>query len=544
MKRRNSFIAVLLSVFLLSAYAQETDYFELGKQLEILSAVSSTLLDNYIEAPNMELLTNEAVKGMLSGTDRYTSFYTEQQMFDQRLRRAGKMSGIGVKVRNKEKGLSIRDIIPDSPAEKAGLMPGDLIVEIEGKKLDDLSAKARMNLLKGKPGTQVRIKVKRRDRTLSFNLKRAVIEQKAVPFYTMLEGQTGYIKLNRFSSKAYDEVLDALMELKKRGARSLILDLRDNPGGLLSQAVKITSLFIPKGELVVSTRGRFEKFDKEYRTRTTSADEKIPLAVIVNNRSASASEIVAGALQDYDRAIIVGDTSYGKGLVQRFYPLKYGTYLKVTISKYYIPSGRQIQKIDYWHRDKKGKATVYKQDSSRVFYTRNGRKVFEHGGITPDVILPGDTLNELIKDLRNKDALFDFATEYFYARHKDTSAYSDPLFVAEAFMRYLKRHEIDPQTASEKYLEKAINKLGEKDASPLYEKLRTLSGEIDQEDFRRLTRDPVIRHQLTKLLLTELIRRRKGTEAAEQYQIRDDPVVKRAIRILQSEEYRNILRKQ
>jgi len=532
---------IWLSLIPLLARGQQTDYFAVGKQLEIISSVTETLLNNYIEDPNVETLTNEAVKGMLSKTDRYTAFYDEQQMFDQRLRRSGKLSGIGVVVRNKEEGLSVREIIPDTPAEKEGLLPGDLIIEIDGKSLDSLSKNARLSLLKGKPDTQVKLKVKRRGKTQYYTLTRQIIEQKSVPLYKMLDEKTGYIKLDRFTSTAYNEVLNALMDLKNAGAEYLILDLRGNPGGLLKQAIKVTNLFIPKDRLVVYTRGRFEKFDKEYRTKQEPVDEEIPLVVLINKRSASASEIVSGALQDYDRAVIVGDTSFGKGLVQRFYPLKYGTHMKVTISKYYIPSGRQIQKIDYWTRDKEGKATRYKE-TSKVFYTQNKRKVYEHGGITPDVTVASDTLDERIKDLQNKDALFDFNTDFYFSHPDYDMSRLDEKNLQQAFFDYLKKENIDPQTKFEKYLEKALDT--RQNRGNLEKKVEQLLAETDEEDIRRLQNDPELSKQLLILLQKDLLKRYEGRTAAEEYQLENDPVVKEAVRILESGAYQKILRKQ
>jgi len=527
------------------AMAQQTDYFELGKQLEIISAVTETLLDNYIEEPNVEVLTNEAVKGMLKKTDRYTAFYDEQQMFDQRLRRAGKISGIGVAVKDKDKGLSVREVFPGTPAEKKGLLPGDLIIEIDGKALDSLNYNGKLRLLKGKPGTKVHLKILRQGKEKEFDLSRQIIERKAVPLYKMLDDKTGYIKLNRFSSKAYSEVLNALMDLKNQGAQYLILDLRGNPGGLLNQAIKITGLFVPKGSLVVYTKGRFEKFDKEYHTKNEPVDEEIPLAVLINKRSASASEIVSGALQDYDRALITGDTSFGKGLVQRYFPLKYGTHMKVTISKYYIPSGRQIQKIDYWHRDKEGHVTRFKKDKSKVFYTKNKRRVYEHGGITPDVRFESDTLDERIKDLIKKDAFFDFNTDYYF-RHpgvKDVSALNDEQLLKE-FIAFLRKENIDPQSGYEKYLDKALEKWQKKDGqSAEAKKLEALLREIDEGDLKALRENPQLRRQALHLIKKDLTGRYAGHKAQVEFELQDDADVRKTMELLESGEYEKILRK-
>ncbi len=530
-------------IIFMNLSAQQTDYFEWGKQIEIISSVTEQLLDNYIEEPNVEILTNEAVEGMLSRTDRYTKFYDEQQMFEQRLQRSGKVSGIGVSVKDKEQGLSVRNVYPESPAAQAGLLIGDLIVEVDGKKLDSLSYKAKRNLLKGKPGTTVKLKVKRGGQEKSFTLQRAIIERKAVPVYKMLNEKTGYIKLSRFTSKAYTEVLNALVDLKNEGARYIILDLRGNPGGLLNQAVKVASLFIPKGSLVTYTQGRFEKFNKTYKTQINPVDEEIPLAVLIDKRSASASEIVSGTLQDYDRAVIVGDTSFGKGLVQRFFPLKYGTHIKITISKYYIPSGRQIQKIDYWHRDKKGKATHYKQDKSKVFYTRNKRKVYEHGGIAPDIPVERDSLPSLIAYLKKKDHIFDFNTRYFYEHPVLQITGSNDQSLLKSFLQYLKENRIDPKSSAETYLEKALDK-AEKDtgAKELVQQLKALNEALDKKDFEFLQKNKEARKSLLKLIKKDLILRYDGIRAYENYLLQDDKTVRKAMEILESGRYKKILK--
>jgi carboxyl-terminal processing protease len=540
---KNITLYILFFVFLPLTQAQQTDYFEWGKQIEIISSVTEKLLDNYIEEPNVEVLTNEAIKGMLSKTDRYTKFYDEQQMFEQRLERSGKVSGIGISVKDKDNGLSVRYVHDKSPAQKAGLLTGDLITEIDGKKLDGISYKAKLKLLKGKPGTTVKIKVKRSGKILSFTLTREIIEQKAVPVYKMLDRKTGYIKLKRFTSKAYPEVMNALVELKNRGAEKIILDLRGNPGGLLNQAVKVVGLFVPKNSLVTYTKGRFEKFNKTYNTKNDPIDENIPLAVLIDKRSASASEIVSGTLQDYDRAVIVGDTSFGKGLVQRFFPLKYGTYIKITISKYYIPSGRQIQKIDYWHRDKNGKATRYKKDRSKVFYTRNKRKVYEHGGITPDIIVRPDSLHSLVKYLINEDYIFDFNTWYYHKNPGLTGKNLDGEKLIEEFIKYLKNNNIDPKTEAEKYLEKSLEKAKKDHNGELVRQLEKLNRQIDAGDFEKMKTDPLIRKALLKRIKKDLILRYDGLVQYEEFLLEDDPVIQKAVEILQNNAYKKILKK-
>ena len=526
----------LLLILLKQSNAQEDYYFQWAKQMEIMSSLSEKLLNNYIEKPNPEILMNDAIKGMLSETDRFTHYYTEQQMFDQRLRNMGKFSGIGVMVNNHRKGLAVIRVLPGSPAEKAGLKTGDIIRSTDGKRLDSLSYSAKKKLLSGKPGSEIELKLLRRGKTLTVKVKRAVIPQKTVPYYAMLDKTTGYIKLLRFSKNAGKEVQEAVVDLKNRGAKKLILDLRGNPGGLLNQALYVAGLFLPTGTLVVKTKGRFEKFDKEYHTKNTPMDTEMPLAVLINGNSASASEIVSGTLQEYDRAVIVGDTSYGKGLVQRFFPLKYGTYVKITISKYYLPSGRLIQKIDYWHRDAKGKPGLFRTKHEKTFYTKHKRKVYEHGGIAPDIISKNEYA-PIVKAIANQNYIFDFNTEYYYTHDKPenpgTLAGED---LVPDLVKYLQKNRLDPETTFEKKLEKNI-RLAEKENIPsgLLENLRQVSARLDKEQLDTLLNNAGIRHQLNRLIISDLMLRYFGPEAQYQWLLRDDETVKKALEILGDE---------
>jgi len=509
---------------------QNTDYFEWGRQMELIAAVMEQVLNNYVETPNAEQLGTDAIKGMLKHTDRYTRFYDEQQMFDQRLRQSGHVSGIGVRVRAVDGGLQIREVLHDTPARKAGLMPGDTIVAIDSTFLQGLSAAQKDRLIKGKPGTDVHLLVKRGHDTLSFNIRRRMLDRKAVPYAAMLDDRTGYIRLRKFSKGASREVQDALVDLKNQGARQIILDLRGNPGGLLSEAINTVNLFIPKGKLVVETKGRLEKFNRKYFTKRSAIDEDIPLTVLINNRSASASEIVSGTLQDYDRARILGDTSYGKGLVQRFFPLKYGTYVKITISKYYLPSGRSIQKRDYWHRDREGKVTRYRADTT-AFFTEKGRKVYEHGGIAPDIFIPSDTLMPEVKYLSVKDLLFGFTVDYI-RRHKAPAspAALDEHRLADQYISYAARHHLPFKTLWIEQLEKALETARSQKASAtqLADLEQTLK-RAEKEAEARLRRGRAHR-QLGILLKRLLIQHYWGDRALAEYDVKNSPVVKRAAR--------------
>ncbi len=541
MRRIKRFIGILLLGLFLPAGAQETDYFEWAKQMEIMASALEQLMNNYVEEPSPDKLMSEALKGMLSQTDRFTNFYDEERMFEQRLRRLGKSSGIGATVKNKKEGLSIREIFKGSPAENAGLQIGDLIIEINDKPLKDLNFNEKMALIKGKPGSELTLKIIRQGKTRKINLTRQVFERKAVTFYKLLDRNIGYVKLDKFTKNASLELKEAIVELKEQGAEKLVLDLRNNPGGLLDQAIKIVNFFIPKDSLVVYTRGRFSNYNKTYKTKNLPLDEKIPLVVLINKGSASASEIVSGTLQDYDRAVIVGDTSYGKGLVQRFFPLRYGTYIKITISKYYIPSGRQIQKIDYWHRDKQGRTKHYKTDKSKIFHTSKGRKVYEHGGITPDVIIRPDTLPPLVKSLVKEDLIFDFNTQYFY-KHPQPDL-SDEEKIYNQFLDYVKQNQDKIKTPAEKELEKTLKKAKkEKWPEDLLKALRHTSKTLNREQMAGLEKNEALKKIIIQRIISDLLLRYEGKKARKEYLLEHDKVLSGALEILNNmKRYHQIL---
>ena len=520
------FSLLLIGYFLPLQAQEKNDYFEWGRQMELVSKVMEQVLNNYVEQPNPEKMGADAIKGMLRRTDKYTRFYDEQQMFDQRLRQSGKISGIGVRIRSNDRGLQIRDVVPATPARKAGLIPGDVIIEIDGNPLQGLSAAQKDRLIKGKPGSTVHLGILRDHDTLHMDIRRQIIEQNAVPYFGMLDERTGYIRLRKFTRSAAREVQNALVELKNQGATHIVLDLRNNPGGLLSQAINTINLFIPAGKLVVETKGRLEKYHKKYLTKHSPVDEEIPLTILINRGSASASEIVSGTLQDYDRARIVGDTSYGKGLVQRFFPVKYGTYVKITISRYYLPSGRLIQKRDYWHRDAQGNITSYSKDTT-TFYTQKGRKVYEHGGIAPDLYVPSDTLDALVKFLKDKDHIFQYAADYI--REHKAPASPDELdehALASDFKEYLHRHHVALGTKWLEQLEKTVEQARKQQASAT--QIRNLEKTVEQarHSLQKSLDNPHIRTQTGMEIKRLLLRYYFGDKTLDEYLIKHSPIKK------------------
>jgi carboxyl-terminal processing protease len=348
-----------------------------------------------------------------------------------------------------------------------------------------------------------------------------------------LVGDIGYIRFVKFNQKASSQTKKALLDLKMQGAKKIIIDVRGNPGGLLNEVVKIVNFFVPKGKVVVTTKGRFEKYNKTYLTKNESVDEEIPLVVLVDNHAASASEILSGSLQDYDRAVIVGDTTYGKGLVQRTFKLKYGTYMKQTISKYYIPSGRLIQRIDYWHHDKSGKPLMMSANlKEKDFKTANGRTVHNLGGVIPDIVIETEVKQSLIKYLVSKNILFDFATWYYYNNPKPESADKFALtnHDFELFLKYLHQHDINPKSTSEIMLTKAYEKAKKTKQKEVilkqYEKLLDAYTQTDEQILRQ-NKDKIL-----DLLNRDLIYRYFYIDGFTKYELQNDPVIKKAITIL------------
>ena len=377
-------VPVIALTLFISTTAFKTDFFEIAKQIEIFTTLFKELNMNYVDDTNPGDLMDTAIKSMLDDLDPYTQFYNEQDVEASRINNAGDYTGIGARVLTLKDKLVIVEPYKNYAADKAGLKAGDEIIKVDNVTVADFKDDVA-NLLQGAAGTEVTITYKRQGKTNSAKIIRESLEIKAVPHYSMIDDKTGYIVLKKFNDKASAETLGALRALKNQGATQLILDLRGNPGGLLNEAVNVTNIFVPKNQLVVTTKSKVKKYNKTYYTKRDAIDTQIPLVVLIDGRSASASEIVSGALQDMDRAVVLGARSFGKGLVQRPKPLTYGTQMKITISRYYTPSGRCIQALDYWNRDENGKAKRVKKENYNEFKTRNGRPVFDGGGVQPDV---------------------------------------------------------------------------------------------------------------------------------------------------------------
>ena len=358
--KKKIIIPLLAFTILLTGSAFKNDFFEIAKQIEIFTTLFKELNMNYVDETNPGDLMDTAIKSMLQDLDPYTNFMNEQDVEAARINNTGDYTGIGAKVRTLKDKLVIIEPYKDYPADKAGLKAGDEIIKVGNTRVETYKENAG-DLLKGSPDTSVEVTYKRQGKIQTTTINRAEVEIKAVPHFSMVNDKTGYIVLSKFNNKASFETNYALRDLKAQGAERIILDLRGNPGGLLNEAIKIVNLFVPKGQLVVTTKSKVKKYNRTYYTQKDAIDTEIPLVVLIDRGSASASEIVSGSLQDLDRAVIVGSRSFGKGLVQRPKLLTYGTQVKITISRYYTPSGRCIQALDYWNRNDKGEAVRVKQ---------------------------------------------------------------------------------------------------------------------------------------------------------------------------------------
>lgn len=444
-----------------------TSYFEISKNLDIFTSMLKELDSYYVDEIDAAKSMRYAMDGMLEKLDPYTNYISEAEMEGYKLQTTGKYGGIGATIRKEKEYISINEPYEGFPASKAGLITGDIILEIEGKSMKGKESEAVSDLLRGAPGTSVTVKISRplRNETFSKTITREEIKLKSVPYYGMLKDGIGYIRLNQFTDNCTREVSNALKELKANTTlRGLVLDLRGNPGGLLNEAVSMCNLFVEKEQLVVSTKGKVATWDKAYKTMSEPTDLNLPLVVLTSHGSASASEIVSGVMQDYDRGLVVGQNTYGKGLVQTTRNLSYGTKLKLTTAKYYIPSGRCIQAIDYSQRNEDGSVGKVADSLKTAFKTRNGRKVYDGGGVAPDVaLLPREYANVTI-GLLQKQLIFEYASLYKSKHQSIAKARDFSLTEAEyeEFLVWLQSQKLDYTTKSDELVKKLMEQ-AEKD---------------------------------------------------------------------------------
>ncbi len=518
-------------------------YFQIAKNLDIFATLYKEVNQFYVDDVNPSKLMNIGINSMLMSLDPYTNYYPEEEIEDYRTMTTNEYAGVGMLVgMHDDKNIVIMPHKGFSAAS-AGIRIGDEIlsvndIDVQGKNTDEIS-----QLLKGQVNSDVKITVKRfgENAPLDFMLKREKVTIPNVPFYGMVNQEVAYIKLSDFTTNASKEVKDALIELKEKGAKKLILDLRDNPGGLLSEAVNISNLFLPKGAEIVSTKGKIDDWNKTYYGLNQPVDLDIPIAVLTSGRSASASEIVAGAIQDYDRGILVGQKTFGKGLVQATRPLSYNSQLKITTAKYYIPSGRCIQAIDYANNQ-----AVKLPDSLKVaFTTQNGRIVYDGAGIDPDVPVIQEEIPSIILGLDQQNMIFDFATEY----QKNLPAITSPEDfevtdeIYNAFIDWLNDKDFDYTTR----MESSIKVL--EDIAKEEQYYSGVKGELDQlakKVMHNKDQDlQTFKPDIKKMLKVELVSRQFFKEGQIRASFQEDEDVQMALNVLkETSRYNSILKHQ
>ena len=534
-------IPVLASAFLFVGVSFKNDFFEIAKQIEIFTTLFKEVNSNYVDETNPGDLMDKAIKGMLASLDPYTNYFNEADVVKFKINNTGEYTGIGALISRKEDQLIIKEPYKNFPADKAGLKAGDAIIQIGDVVLKDFKDDASQ-LLKGSKNTKIDIKYIRQGKTLSTQLVLDEVEIKSVPFFGKIDTKTGYIVLTHFTKKASTEVKDALEQLKKEGAERIVLDLRDNPGGLLNEAVNICNLFVPKNETIVTTKSKVEKYNNTYKTTREPVDLSIPLVIIVNGKSASASEIVAGALQDLDRAVVLGSRSFGKGLVQRPIDMSFGTQVKVTISRYYTPSGRCIQALDYTKKDKNGVATRTEEKNYNAFKTRKGRTVYDGGGIQPDIELAETQVSAVANAVLRNEAIFDYATTYYY---KNPNLGNTIPTITDAdytdFKQFLKTKKFNLDTETEVNLKKTLAAAKkEKIDESITAEYQQLLNAIQKSEWNALDKN---QKEIKNLLLDEIIKRYQYQEGLYQYYIKSNPEIKKAVSVLStSAEYNSILK--
>ncbi len=540
--RKKIIIPVLASGFLFGAVSFKDDFFEIAKQIEIFTEVFKAVNMNYVDQTNPGDLMTKSIRAMLADLDPYTNYFNEADVIKFKINNTGEYTGIGAIISRKEGRVIVKEPYKGFPADKAGLKAGDEITHIGDINMEDYKEDASQ-LLKGAKNTKIDIKFLRQGKPMVTQLVLDEVEVKAVPFFGKVDAKTGYIVLTTFSQKASQQVKEALETLKKDGAERIILDLRGNGGGLLNEAVNICNLFVPKNEIIVTTKSKIEKHNNIYKTMRDPVDLEIPLVVIVDGRSASASEIVSGALQDLDRAVIVGSRSFGKGLVQRPIDLTYGTQVKVTISRYYTPSGRCIQALDYSHKDKDGKAIRTDAANYNSFKTKNGRTVQDGGGVLPDVQLEETKQSNVAKALLKNDGIFDYVTQYYYKNQtlgEKIPTLTDADFTD--FRNFLKSKKInfdsDTEIALKRTLETAKK---EKLDDAITAEYNALLAAIQKTEESQLAKN---QKEIKNLILEEIIRRFQYKEGLYKYYINNNFEIKKSVTLFENlPEYNKILNK-
>ena len=538
----------------MTSFKEDDRNFQISKNLDIFNSIFKELDMFYVDTVNAEKMIQTGVEGMLSLTDPYTEYYPEEEVSSLKEMTTGKYGGIGAAIRYYEAKDRIAVVEPTEgmPAAEAGVKAGDIILSVGGKEMvrgdmkpQEFSSKVS-EALRGEPGTSFVLKVLRplkNDSTvMEFKITRKNIRTNPVPYFGLVKDSIGYLALSSFPENAAKDFKKAFIELKQKGAKSLIIDLRDNGGGSLSEAVDIVNLYVPKGQEIVMTKGKVRQAQGSYKTQNEPVDTQIPLAVLVNGATASASEIVSGSLQDLDRAVVIGSRTFGKGLVQTIRPLPYNGTLKVTTSKYYIPSGRCIQAIDYAKKNADGSVARTPDSLTTVFHTAAGREVRDGGGIRPDIEVKGDKIPNIVFYLMNDDLIFDYATQYCWNHPTLASVDDFKLTDAdyEAFKKLVKSRNFTYDRQSEKML-KSLKEIAEFEGymTEAAEEFKALEKKLNHNLDRDLD---YFAKPIKEYISQEIVTRYFYQRGAAMERLKDDTDLEEAIKVLQNPvRYREIL---
>ncbi|NSW44528.1 MAG: S41 family peptidase [Bacteroidales bacterium] len=536
-----SFIVLSFPVFF--AFNDDVD-FEIVKNLDIYYSLFRELNVYYVDEIKPSEVIKKSIDAMLSTLDPYTIYIPESQIEDFRFMTTGQYGGVGAIIMQRDKEIMISETYEGYPAQKSNLSPGDVILEIDGKSVQGKNVSEISEWLKGQPNSEITIKVKKAVSNIIEikKIKREEIKIKNVPYYGLIDDNIGYIYLANFTENASTEVANAFKELKEKGAKKLILDLRGNPGGLLMEAVNLMSLFVPKGTLIVSTKGRVKDWDKDYYSTIQPLDIEIPIAILTNSGSASASEIIAGAMQDLDRGVVIGQRTFGKGLVQTTRDLSYNAKLKITTAKYYTPSGRCIQAIDYSHRNPDGSVGKIPDSLMHPFKTKIGRTVFDGGGIAPDKEVQPEELSPIAMALIENHIIFDFANQ-FYATYPSMNGLNNIIIndkIYQDFIAFASLKKFSYTTQSEELIEELAESLRK---DKYYDIAKTdvehLKKEIEltkQNDFK------LFETEIKQLLFEEIAERYYFQKGRILAMLRNDPVMFKAKEILNNPDaYKKVL---
>lgn len=518
--------------------------FEIAKNVDIFVSILKELNAKYADEVVPGDLVKTAIDAMLKDLDPYSVYYPESQIEDVRMMTTGQYGGIGSLVHQQDGYVVISEPYEGTPSQKAGLLPGDRILSVNGKSTKGKSSEDVVTALKGQPGTKVTIEIERptNGKKMTFSVDREDIQLPTVSYFGMLKDNVGYIKLDQFTEKASAEVKDAYLKLKEQGMDKLILDLRNNGGGLLMEAVNIMNIFVDQKVMIAETKGKIPELNKKYYTRNPVTDKEIPVVVLVNEHSASASEIVSGAFQDLDRGVVVGKKTFGKGLVQNVLPLSYNSSFKITVSKYYIPSGRCVQNIDYFNKDTNNAAVHIPDSLATPFKTKNGRTVYDKGGVEPDVITKDSVVSNLLVSLILNNIIFDYANLY-HANH-DSIAAPDKFVFTDAdyadFLNFIKDKDYTYQTETEKLLEELKKTATDEQyfgaIEDTYEILQKKIEEDKASDAQKF------KTEISLYIASEIVARYYYQKGRVIFQLSEDPDIAEAMKILlDSKQYQKIL---